>query len=77
MADISMPLNTQGMSRIVTISPMEKAMLDQKTKVVSRQQMPICVMTAAITGFRNFPLFLEDITANTQARGFSDKNSTL
>jgi hypothetical protein len=77
MADISMPLNRQGMSRIVTISLMEKAMLDQTTKVASRQQITICVMTAAITGFRSFPLFLENMTAITQAKGFSDKNITL
>ncbi len=77
MADISMPLNTQGMSSIVTISPVEKAMLDQITNVARRQQIPICVMTAAITGFRSPALFLENITAITQAKGFSDKNSAL
>ncbi len=77
MADISMPLNTQGMSSIVTISPTGKAMLDQTTIVVRRQQITICVMTAAITGFRSPPLFLENLTAIAQAKGFIDKNSTL
>jgi hypothetical protein len=77
MADIRKPLNTQGMRSIVKISATEKAMLDQTIKTTRRQQIPVCVMTAAITGFRSFPLFLENITAITQAKGFSDRNSTL
>jgi hypothetical protein len=77
MADIRKPLNTQGMRSIVKISLTENAMLDQTTKAARRQPIPICVMTATITGFRSFPLFLENTTAITQAKGFSDKNNTL
>jgi hypothetical protein len=77
MADIRMPLHTQGARSIVKISLTGNAISDQTIIATRRQQIPVCVMTAAITGFRRFSLFLEDITANTQAKGFSDKNSTL
>ena len=77
MAEIRMPLNTQGMRSIVNISLTENAISDQTIKAIRRLQIPVWVMTAAIIGFRSFPLFLENITAITQAKGFSDKNSTL
>jgi hypothetical protein len=77
MADIRMPLNTQGARSIVKISLTGNAISDQTIIATRRQQIPVCVMTAAITGFRSFLLFLEYITAITQAKGFSDKNSTL
>ena len=77
MAEIRMPLNTQGMRSTVNISLTENAISDQTTKAIMRQQIPVWVMTAAIIGFRSFSLFFENITAITQAKGFSDKNSTL
>lgn len=77
MADIRMPLNTQGMRITVKISLTGNAVPDQTIKAIRRQQIPVCVMTAAITGFRSCSLFLENITAITQAKGFSDKNSAL
>ena len=77
MADIKMPLNTQGMRSMVKISLTGNAMSDQTIKAIRRQQIPVWAVTAAKTGFRSSPLFLEDIIANTQAKGFSDKNSTL
>jgi hypothetical protein len=77
MAEIRMPLNTQGMRSIVNISLTENAISDQTIKAIRRLQIPVWVMTAAIIGFRSFLLFLENITAITQAKGFSDKNSTL
>ena len=77
MADIRMPLNTQGTRSIVNISMTGNAISDQTIKTIRMQLIPVCVMTAAITGFRSSLLFLEYITAITQAKGFSDKNSTL
>ena len=77
MADIKMPLNTQGARSVVNISVMGNAILDQTIIATRRQLIPVCVMTAAITGFRSVSLVLEDFTAITQAKGFSDKNSTL
>jgi len=77
IADIRMPLNTQGMRSIVKISLTENATSDQTIKTTRRPQIPVCVITAAITGCRSFALFLENFIAITQAKGFSDKNSTL
>jgi len=77
MADIRMPLNTQGTRSTLMISLTENAISDQTTSAIRTLQIPVCVMTAAITGLRSFLLFLENITAITQARGFSDRNSTL
>ncbi len=77
MAEIRMPLNTQGMRSIVNISLTEYAISDQTIKAIRRPQIPVWVVTAAITGFLSFPLFLENMTAITQAKGFSDKNSAL
>jgi hypothetical protein len=77
MADIKMPLNTQGARSVVNISVMGNAISDQTIIATRRKQIPDCVMTAAITGFRRVSLFLEDFAAITQPKGFSDKNSTL
>jgi hypothetical protein len=77
MADTRMPLNTQGMRSTVKILLTGNAISDQTIKTVRRQQIPVCVMTAAITVFRRVPLFLEYIIAITQAKGFSDKSSML
>ena len=77
MADIKMPLNTQGTRSTIKISLTGNAISDQTIKAIRRQQIPVCVMTAAIIGVRSLPLFLENFIAITQAKGFSDKNSTL
>jgi hypothetical protein len=77
MADIRIPLNTKGIRSIVKISLTGTAAPDQTFKAIRRQQIPVCVMTAAIIGFRSFALFLANITAITQAKGFSDISSTL
>ena len=77
MADIRMPLNTKGMRNTVKKFLTGNAVPDQIIKAIRKQQIPVCVMTAAITGFRSFSLFLENFTAIAQAKGFSDKNSTL
>ena len=77
MADIRMPLNTQGRRSIVKISVTGYAVPVQTIKAIRMQKIPVCVTTAAITGFRSFLLFLENVTAIIQAKGLSDKNSTL
>jgi hypothetical protein len=72
-ADISAPLSTPGISTITSISMMGFALPDQEFKEISRPMKNACVNTAAITGWRSFPLRIANATVTAQTKGFIEK----